>query len=698
MTQLFEKKKKLTLFGNSTIWILVVTFGWLFMWIAPWYVWLETNLWLRVGFALLIFIIPGSSLYLLISRESSNKIRSLTSGFVFSHLLIALLGTTGRIFQIPFTYVRNSYMVLGLILIFANFFTKTQKNNNIDKPGLSISHVLSYWPLLIITILTILMTIQRVISSDDLAYLAHLTNWQQMPNLNFSDVYFDTNKIESARFWIVSTPFSQAFLSDIGNIPGLLLLSGYYEPFLALISLLCFYDLAKNLGASHPYAMMSVALQVTFMALLSDYLHPGAPFFHQLSTDKVTAAFIFTPVFVSNAFLVLKKMTRSSLTTFSLSGLSLTFMHPIIAAFAAFIVCVISTFGINRDNFKKNILLIVLALIILTPQIGVRLIKHEAQPTIPTNINNLEQSQGIDSLITRMDGTPFYGFNFNILEMHIPYADRFPIPSQFFSWVWILIPILAIIALIKNVRKRNSNQYILAATFLVVLAGIPFTGWILGYFVSAWMLERTTWLYPFGISTVFLLLALQNNTALGKRLKSRSVSIYKIQVNLTSVLDVFVWFVSILLILLVMRVQGLPNVTRLQISTSRYQEMTRIGQQIDQSVQQPVNIVGTDELNDFIPALTWKAKVISYRPEDLTYPYFYSEEEKAIRWADRQAIFSKEISPNERMEIIQKYNVRYLVLESYRLGKIRDLISAYPMSFKTFSIGRYNLIEINDLD
>lgn len=67
------------------------------------------------------------------------------------------------------------------------------------------------------------------------------------------------------------------------------------------------------------------------------------------------------------------------------------------------------------------------------------------------------------------------------------------------------------------------------------------------------------------------------------------------------------------------------------------------------------------------------------------------------RWLDRQAIFSKEISPNERMNIIQKYNIRYILIESYRYGKVKDLISTYPINFKTFSFGRYYLIEINNI-
>ncbi|MGD8404311.1 MAG: hypothetical protein PVJ21_11665 [Anaerolineales bacterium] len=687
-------------YSKKTIFqISAVLFGWLFLWFAPWPDWFETNLWIKVCIALSIFITPGAFLYLLLSQEATINLRFLTSGFVLSHLLMAILGTFGRVFHFSFAFAINIFMILGLILIVNHFLSKNRRIKKIIPSRSTIVGIFKYWSLAIIAGLTILMTIQRVITSDDLAYLAHLTNWQNMPNLNFSDVYFNSTEIESTRFWIVSSPYSQAFLAEIGDIPGLLLLNGHYEPYLSLISLICFYDLARTLGISRRLAMTSIILQVTFMALLSEYLHPGAPFFHQLSADKSTAAFIFTPVFISNAFQALNKPTKGSFTIFLLSGLSLTFLHPVISAFAVFIVSASFVFGISKHNYRNNLVLALLAVIVLTPQVGVRLIRHKAQPAIPTNIEDIGLSQGIESLVTRWDNAPFYGFNISILEMNIPYSDRLLFPAKFVSWIWIIIPISSAIISIKNLRESNLSQYILAASLLIALAGIPLTGWILGYFVSAWMLERTTWLYPFGISTVFILLTFWHHTVPGKQFRLQKLKIHKkLQIKLTTLTEMSIWLVSILLLILVMRVQGLPNINRLQSSTRRYRELVLLGQEIDKSSIQPVNVVGTDELNDFIPALTWKAKVISYRPEDLTYPYFYSEEEKLTRWSDRQAIFSTEIAPDERMEIIKKYNIRYIVLESYRFGKVKELVTTYPLKFNTYTFGRYNLIEINNLD
>jgi len=683
--------------SKSIAWYLVVTLMWLFLWFSPWSIWFDNNLWIKTGVALIMLVIPGTFLSLLFSQGDSVSLRNFLEGFVLSHLLVAVLGTFGRFLSFPFSYVENAFMVFGLIFIASNFLTRKHIQNKPLTLRPLVFRSLTFWPLAIIVILTVLMTIQRVITSDDLAYLAHLTNWQHMPGLNFSDVYFDTDAIESTRFWIVSTPFSQAFLADVSKIPGLILLSGFYEPFLAILSILCFYDLARAMGFSHDSAMVSVAIQITFMALLSGYLHPGAPFFHQLSTDKATAAFIFTPVFVCTAIRVLDKTEPGNIANYILVGISLIFMHPIISAYSVFIIAAIAIFGINKVNYKKHFIVLLLAVFSLTPQLVVRFVKHEAQATIPTSGNTLMETRGVDNLIARIEGTPFYGFNPQILEMDIPYADKLPLPTHFLSLLWIIIPFATFFVSIRGARGNYPNQYVLAVSLLVLTAGIPFTGWILGYFVSAWMLERTTWLYPFGISTVLLFLSLSKQTDFGKKITSWRVRLHqKLQVEFTLIAQFTILLTSTTLLILIMREQGLPNFSRLESSTRRYQDLMLVGEYIDNQTSSPVNMVGSDELNDFIPVLSWKAKVISYRPEDSSYPYFYTTEEKLKRYSDRQALFSNNKTPAQQMEIIKNYDIRFVLLESYRHGRLKDLISTYPMNFKTHSFGRYELIESLD--
>src|SRR3972149_4826834 len=93
--------------------------------------------------------------------------------------------------------------------------------------------------------------------------------------------------------------------------------------------MLCWYGLDRTLHLSHQAASVSVILQVLFLLLLSQYLHPGASFFNQLSVDKATATFILAPVFIQSVIRLCEKQTRNNIILCLSTGLGLTLMHPI---------------------------------------------------------------------------------------------------------------------------------------------------------------------------------------------------------------------------------------------------------------------------------------------------------------------------------------------------------------------------------
>jgi len=558
----------------------------------------------------------------------------------------------------------------------------------------TIRNVLSAWPMVVIIVLTVLISIQRVLSDDDLTYLSYLINWQKAASLNFNDVFFGVDKLASVRFWIVSTPFSQAFLSDISGLPGIFLLGGYYEPFLVVLSIFCIYELARTLGLSRQMAMGSILFQIAFLALLSDYLHPGAPFFHQLSVDKATANFIILPVFLQSVIWFLNEPIKKNTLLILLTGLSLMAMHPVVLVFGVMVAGLIALFGLNRSNLQKRLLLFALMVLIMIPQVAIRFVPHEAQGVIPYSIEDILASNGLGSLISVWGNTFFYGFNPSILAMKIPYANNAPVPEFFLKWGWTILPLMAALFTIRRVKKDFLAQYVLACFLLVALAGIPLTGWLLGYLVSAWMLERTTWLYPYGIGLAFLLMAIGDSIGLRDRLTLWTKT-FRMKVNLSLWLLTITEIFSIAIILLVMREQNLPDLNRFRLNSERYREFAEVGQFMDRRASHPSYAVGTDELNDFIPAISSKVKVISYRPSDPSYPYFFTQEERRQRLLDRQAIFSRDIPLEDRLSLIEKYDIQFLWLREGEYYMVRRLVSTFPASFFVQKIGRYYVLEVH---
>jgi hypothetical protein len=688
MTKFLDRK--------NFLWIILITSIWCLLWFAPWQPLLSFFMWLQLAVALLIFITPGLCIYGLIQTKPSGWLNYLTFGFVISHLLVAVFGTLGRLIHFSFDVLKHGMMGLSLILLLLYAIPRL---DSIRRPRIEIStigKILSYWPLALMVVLAALMTIQRTVSDDDLSYLAYLTNWQNSQALNFNDVFFGADKLASVRFWLISTPFSQAYLADLSGLPGIFVVGGYYEPFLAVLSLCSIYELARALGMSQRKAMAAVMFQLIFLSLLAEYLHPGAPFFRQLSADKATAAYIFIPVFLQSVIWHLKNPARDKIILVLLTGSSLMLMHPVALVFAIMVAGLITVFGLEPANLRLRLGLLLLLVIIMSPQIAIRFVKHEAQAVIPFAIEDILTSKGIETMITVWDDTNFYGFNPSILGMRIPYAEKIPVSPALLQYAWLIIPLGSAVLALKSIRRDFLSQYVLACFLLGALAGIPFTGWLLGYIVSAWMLERTLWIYPFGIGTVFFLTAIGALTGVTNRLTNWMQSLQtKTKVDPRPWLLSGLTLLAILPLWLVMREQDLPNLSRLNSNKERYTEFTLIGNFLDERIRDIAFAASTDELNDYIPAISAKAKAISYRPSDPSYPYFYTPAERHQRLLDRQSILSRETTIAERIALMQKYDIRFLWVKSGEYYLVKNMVAEFPAMFTEHKIGGYYLIEVH---
>jgi len=676
------------------MWAAVLCAVWLLLWFAPWQPWSILSMWLRLGIALIILIVPGFCIYGLIQDASSSWLNQITFGFVISHLILAVFGTLGRLLHFPFTFVKHGVMTLSLILLLLYVIPRLA---SFKFPRFEIStiwNMASFWPLVLMVVLAGQMTIQRVLSDDDLTYLAFLTNWQKSSALNFNDVFFGAEKLASVRFWLVSTPFSQAFLAELSGLSGIFIVGGYYEPFLAALSLFSIYELAKTLGLSRFKAMGAVVFQVVFLSLLAEYLHPGAPFFRQLSVDKATATFIVIPVFLQSIVWYLREPIRKNIILVTLTGLSLMMMHPVALVYAIMVAGLVTVFGLDQANLRARIGLLILLVLVMSPQIALRFVKSDALAAIPFSVE--ETSTGIESMISVWGDTKFYGYNPAILAMQIPYAERLPVATFILQFAWLIFPISGAAFALKHIRHDSLSQYMLACFLLGALAGIPFTGWLLGSLVSAWMLERTLWLYPFGIGMIFFLTALDDMIGLTDGLTKWMQPLHaKTKIDSPHWLLATLTIFSAASLLLVMCQQNLPDVARFTSNAQRYKEFTQIGKFMDAHTLNQTIAVGTDRLNDYIPAITSKAKLISYRPSDPSYPYFYSPEERNQRMQDRQFIFSRDLAVEARLALIRKYNIKFLWLKGGEYYLVKNMVSKNPDIFTAHQIEGYYLIEIH---
>lgn len=677
---------------------IIMAIGWLFLWLLPWQSWLNHSIWVTVGISLLIFIIPGTWLFYAFYQDWSPPLHAITFGFTISHLIIALLGTLGRFAQISFNLIWHSYMFLGLVVFIFIAGPKPNQIKNLElMKSIRVSGTTKAWPILIIVTVSILMSIQRTITADDLTYLALITKFQHSSSLSFDDVILGAEKSIAPRFWLMSTPFSQAFLAKLSGLHGIYWVGGFYEPFLTAIALLSYYNLAKYLGLSQRASIASLFFQIGFLALLLDYFSPGAPFFTQLSVDKATASYIIFPVFIQSIIELLESPSRKNFLLSLMIGLSLSIMHAVTLAFTLIVVVFILLFRFRSYQVRSYLPIIVIICLILTPQIFIRFANPATEGSIPNAIENIDSARGNENLFTVLGDTPFYGFSPSILAMSFPYQSFIPLPKALIQWGWTLIPFLSTIFAIRQLKNNRMAQFLIASFLLIALAGIPFSGWILGYLVSPRMLARTVWLYPYGIAMSFLLISIRDRTGIGKKVNvwaQRFVSEWNIVRFELPLLLITIF--STTLIVLVMRFQHLPNINRFQKNTHRYQELATIGYYLDEQINDQAIVIGSNDLNDLLPGISGKANGITFRPSNSMYAYYYTQKEREDRFLHQQQILSNKISPEECLDLIRSYKIKYLLIKSGEYQLVKNLISTYPDKFERTQLGRYLIFEINE--
>jgi hypothetical protein len=586
-------------------------------------------------------------------------------------------------------------MVLGIVLFLFSIYPIFSHGFSLRMDRTTLKNIASLWTLGLVTALVILIVIQREFSDDDLSYLSFLTNMQYSAHLSFNDIFFGLTQPVTSRFWLMSAPFAQAFLADLSDIPGILILSGYYEPFLVIIAILCWYGLARALRLSHQAASASVVLQVLFLLFMSEYLHPGAPFFHQLSADKATATFILVPVFVQSEIWLLRDTTKKNAALFLLCGLSLTFMHPIALAYAVVIGGLMLILDVNRDNLRRRLVPLLVLFATLLPQVILRFVGTRVAENVPYGLDVILNQNGIENMVTLWRGTQFYGFNPHILEMTFPYSSRFPFLEPVLKWACLVVPLAALLFAIRKLKQSEIARYIFSVFVLCALAGFPFTGWIIGYFLSAWALERTLWLFPYGLSTVFLLLSLREETALGQCIGNWIKSLEN-KLKLSNLSLIFVTVFTSVVFLLFMRERSLPDLHQFEANIRRFDDIARVGRYLDGHIMEQAFVMGSDVLNDLIPGVSAKAKVITFRTADFFSMSLFPLEEIKQRISVKQTIFSDTTAPDVKLDLLRKYDIKFIVLTGADRKLFNELVAKYPSLMTMEKVNRFFVIEIKD--
>jgi hypothetical protein len=153
--------------------------------------------------------------------------------------------------------------------------------------------------------------------------------------------------------------------------------------------------------------------------------------------------------------------------------------------------------------------------------------------------------------------------------------------------------------------------------------------------------------------------------------------------------------IAIGLFLLHMRENNLPDFGRFNDKMQRYQDLAVAGRALDQQITGQAYVIGSPNLNDLIPGLSWKSNLVTFRISNPSNMYYWTSEQRDERISDSQKLFSRSASAEEKMGILEKYDVQFLFLRPFDLQLFNELLDSYPDRLETSEAGGVVIIRIH---
>ena len=684
---------------TSKIWVnkeifLIKAGIWILCWFVPWglVINIQQNLYLmffvdlfKVGFALGMFILPGAFLFLILRERESNSINAveiISVGFALSVAILSIIGLVGRILGLPFWFVKLFFALTGFFSLLS-----------LDRSVVSVVAIRTYCVRLLHNILTTPSLIIAVILTtavafdgyqlfiDDWTYAAYSMNWQYSNHLGFGNIVHQVNVLEQSRFWLALYPMFHALISDLSGVPVFLIYSGYLELFLVPFAVLTAFWFAQVLGLSRKNSGLSVLIQIIFYIMMVGESWPvGFWFFRNMAEDKVAAVFLLAPVFFALVLRIFDYPSRRMWALLFLCGLGLMLTHPVILFLACSIVLGITAFSASsgKINLVRATQLVIMLVFLLMPFSIIRFYGPQSGD-ISVDAASVDATYQVERYVDVVNDV-FYGMNLDVLKLVdiSPESSNYVI-FQFVRLLPIFISIIAGVLALINTKKGILYWYVIVCLALVALAATPYTGWILGYFISGRMLSRVSWFSPLGLSGVMVI-----TSVAGLFYKNSGYRILYSEPSIdegSEAPNIARGLLIGLTMIIIMMTTLIPFRAPFYFEILEHnKQLTQVGEYIDVHSVNPVTAISLDYLDtQMLPGVSSHTSLISFREEKVANPhnYFLKVEDIYERMGDSNTIRSLEssIPVEQRCVLLKKYNIQYVLATPDTAERFVSLVS-----------------------
>jgi hypothetical protein len=603
-----------------------------------------------------LFCLPGMSLFHLLSQgRSKSPFGYLTIGFAVSNGMVGCVGLIARALHLPFETILISLFIMCAICWILVFVQWQHRGGALPNVSSWIQPIELLFLLLMIIVIGLALRYPLSRTSwvsDDNRYGAYLINWQRSEHLDFDDVILDIESPINVRFWLAHFPLSEGVFSDLSGLHSVEWIGIYLEPLLIVLALLAVYELGQALGLPSRWSVLAVLVQALILLYLSNgqkWERAGIVFFYRLSLDKSVVAFLLGPIFLRLLIDFYQQTTWKSFILLLIAGLSMMFTHPTLMGATILVAGVYACLELVTQRQNRAFLAIaVLSGLLAAFPLSLRFFTN-ASDRVYSAESAAEISQDkkwADALYFVADGR-FYGADARIL-LADPRGLPDAVEPAFQFVIWGVIAVAGVVALLQ-VRQSVIARFILAADAVLFVTIVPYTGWIIGYFMSAYHLIRVPWIFPFGIAAAYVVYS----SYLLAASKSGSRQVYYGLVGL----ELFV-------VLLGFSAAILDPIRAVSGWQQRFTNLVELGKAFDAHQPQPATVIGIPlDFNDQLPSLSPSAKLLMMTHIDRTMIHGASEEKATARFEAWELITNPETPADKRLALLNQYHVQYIFVQ-----------------------------------
>ena len=623
-------------------------------------------LWMRVAFAGVLFVLPGGFIFSLIPvRDSWNIIDFAGYGFAISLVLMGILGLLARTLHWTFDLIEIFWY--GLIILGLIAFSLKMKNRSARLAKFSASSK-ALLAIILVQVLLFAYSGVFVINLDQHTYNAEVTNFLREEPLDWLEIYYDTGNLISDRFYLSYWTLAQSLMVDISGVHILqaqLMINGL----MVLLTTVAIYIFARNLGHDPKMALIIVLLSLLcYSVLTQNGRQAGAQFFRRPIQDKLVAGFVLAPITISTAYICAVSRRRFAYIGFALSFLSMMFAHVMMAGFvlvAIGIWCLVRLV-LDKQGRLNAIVIGLIAAVIFSPAVLLRL-------NTDTSIYNY----GDETVSARQKVLVDEESGFYIIHPNVAGTLTYTL----------LLLVSAAIVLRARMRKpfNNESMLMLALALTAGIGLIPYTAWIYGRLVSIPHIIRVLWLLPYGYMLSFVLqtgwdILCSYNPRI--RDKTRWLQQDKVVIPFLSL--------TILVTVILLNVQRSVDFSRDIVSAfEREEELLEVAEYIESKHDERVWVLGSPDYRNVIPSISSKAITLShFNSLRMILHSGISQEQAAMQIDDNLHFFNSYVSLEEKLSIIDKYDIDYLLFDP-KYSHMMDMLF-------DFEAGRFELVYAQD--